>query len=250
MGAVYLVEHLELKTRHAIKVLWPQLSSQPHLVQRFRNEARAAAVTQSPNIVAVRDFGQLDNGSWYLVMDYWAGETLSVFLASRGLLSHRLTIQIAVDALNGLAAAHRRNIIHRDLKPDNLYIARADDTARADDSLRTMILDFGVCRLGEDTGVVTRTGAVLGTPRYMAPEQLRGKAVDHRADLWALGAILYEIATNGWLPYDDDTALQARVVDDAVLTARMSRPPLDPQRRRSGLAARAHIRARGGSRTR
>jgi serine/threonine protein kinase len=229
MGAVYLVEHVELKTRHAIKVLWPQLSSQPHLVQRFRNEARAAAVTRSPNIVAVRDFGQLDNGSWYLVMDYWRGETLSVYLASRGLLSHRLTIQIAVDALNGLAAAHSRNIIHRDLKPDNLYLARAED------DLRTMILDFGVCRLGEDTGIVTRTGAVLGTPRYMAPEQFRGEAVDHRADLWALGAILYEIATNGWLPYDDDTAPQARVVDDAVLTARMCRPHIDPQQRRPGI---------------
>lgn len=226
---MYLVEHVDLKTRHAIKVLRPQLSKQPQIVQRFRNEARAAAATRSPNIVAVRDFGQLDNGSWYLVMDYWEGETLSVFLASRGPLSHGVMLRIAADALNGLAAAHGRNIIHRDLKPDNLYIAQVDD------DLRAMILDFGVCRLGEDTGVVTRTGIVLGTPRYMAPEQFRGKAVDHRADLWAIGAILYEIATNGWLPYDDERAPQGQILDDATLEARMSQPPVDPQRRCPGI---------------
>jgi serine/threonine protein kinase len=229
MGAVYLVEHVELKTRHAIKVLRPQLSSQPQIVQRFRNEARAAAATRSPNIVAVRDVGQLEDQSWYLVMDYWEGESLSVFLASHGPLSHRLMIRIAVDTLNGLAAAHTRNIIHRDLKPDNLYLARVGD------DVRTMILDFGVCRLDEDTGLVTRTGVVLGTPRYMAPEQFRGEPVDHRADLWAFGAILYEMATHGWLPYDDESALRGQVVDDAVLEARMSRPPVDPQRRCPGL---------------
>jgi serine/threonine-protein kinase len=229
MGAVYLVEHVDLKTRHAIKILRPQLSNQPQVVQRFRNEARAAAATRSPNIVAVRDFGQLDDGSWYLVMDYWEGETLAVFLASRGPVSHELTIRIAVDALNGLAAAHSRNIIHRDLKPDNLYLARVDG------DLRTMILDFGVCRLGEDTGVVTRTGVVLGTPRYMAPEQFRGEVVDHRADLWSMGAILYEVATHGWLPYDDEGGSPGQVLDDPTLRARMSKPPLDPQRRCPGI---------------
>jgi serine/threonine protein kinase len=226
---VYLVEHVDLKTRHAIKVLAPHQSKHPQIAQRFRNEARAAAIARSPNIVAVRDFGQLDDGCWYLVMDYWEGSTLSEFLASRGSLSHELVIRIAADALNGLAAAHRRNIIHRDIKPDNLYLAQVDD------DLRAMILDFGVCRLGDDPGVVTRNGLVLGTPRYMAPEQFRGEAIDHRADLWALGAILYEMATGGWLPYDADGVPKGQVLDDTALSARMAHPAVDPQRRNPGI---------------
>lgn len=230
MGAVYLVEHQDLKTRHAIKVLAPHQSRHPQIAQRFRNEARAAAIACSPNIVAVRDFGQLDDGCWYLVMDYWEGATLSEFLAVRGPLSHDLIIRIAADALSGLAAAHRQNIIHRDIKPDNLYLAHVDD------DLRAMILDFGVCRLGDDRGVVTRNGLVLGTPRYMAPEQFRGEVIDHRADLWALGAILYEMATGGWLPYDADGAPKGQVLDDATLSARMSHPAVDPQRRNPGIS--------------
>lgn len=229
MGAVYLVEHVDLKTRHAIKVLLPHLSKHPQIVQRFRNEARAAAATRSPNIVAVRDVGQLDDGSWYLVMDYWDGLTLKAFLASRGPLPHNLIIRTAVDALNGLAAAHHRHIIHRDLKPDNLYLAEIDG------DLRAMILDFGVCRLGDDAGVVTRTGAVLGTPKYMPPEQFRGQPIDHRADLWAIGAIVYEMATGGWLPYDGEGAPRGELLDEAALNARMSYPPMDPRRRGPGI---------------
>jgi tRNA A-37 threonylcarbamoyl transferase component Bud32 len=229
MGSVYLVEHIDLKTRHAIKVLLPHLSKYPQIVQRFRNEARAAAATRSANIVAVRDFGQLEDGAWYLVMDYWDGMTLSAFLASRGPLPHGLVVRTAIDALNGLAAAHRRRIIHRDLKPDNLYLAEVDGDVRA------MILDFGVCRLGEDTGVVTRTGAVIGTPRYMPPEQLRGQTIDHRVDLWSMGAIAYEMATGGWLPYDDENAPRGQILDEATLSARMARPPVDPQRRAPGV---------------
>ena len=229
MGAVYLVEHVDLKTRHAIKVLAPHQSKHPQITQRFRNEARAAAIARSPNIVAVRDFGELDDGCLYLVMDYWEGATLSEFLASRGPLAHDLILRIAADALSGLAAAHRQNIIHRDIKPENLYLAQVDD------DLRAMILDFGVCRLGDDPGVVTRNGLVLGTPRYMAPEQFRGEVIDHRADLWALGAILYEMATGGWLPYDADGAPKGQVLDDATLIARMAHPAVDPQRRNPGI---------------
>ncbi|HET7506087.1 MAG TPA: hypothetical protein VFK02_33940, partial [Kofleriaceae bacterium] len=107
MGAVYLVEHVDLKTLHAIKVLAPHQSRHPQIVQRFRNEARAAAVARSPNIVAVRDLGQLEDGCWYLVMDYWEGKPLSDFLISRGPLPHDLILRIAADALNGLATAHR-----------------------------------------------------------------------------------------------------------------------------------------------
>ncbi|HEU4730623.1 MAG TPA: serine/threonine-protein kinase, partial [Kofleriaceae bacterium] len=224
-GSVYLAEHAELKTRHAIKVLLPHLSKHPQIVQRFRNEARAAAATRSPNIVAVRDFAQLDNGSWYLVMDYWEGTTLAAFMATRGPLPHGFIVRTAIDALGGLAAAHARNIIHRDLKPDNLYLAEVDG------DVRTMILDFGVCRLGEDGGGVgTRIGAVIGTPRYMPPEQFRAQPIDHRADLWALGATLYEMATGGWLPYDDEGAQRGQVLDDAARSARMAEPPVDPRR--------------------
>ncbi len=228
MGAVYLVEHADLKTRHAIKVLAPHQSRHPQIAQRFRNAARAAAIARSPNIIAVRDFGQLD-GCWDLVMDYWEGATLSGFLASRGPLSHELIIRIAADALGGLAAAPPENIIHRDVKPDNVYLAQVDG------DLRAMILDFGVCRLGDAPGVVTRNGLVLGTPRYMAPGQFRGEAIDHRADLWALGAIVYEMATGGWLPYDADGALRGQALDDATLSARMAHLAVDPQRRHPGI---------------
>jgi serine/threonine protein kinase len=229
MGTVVLAEHVDLKTRHAIKMLLPQFSRHPQIVQRFRNEARAAAATRSPNIIAARDFGQLEDGTWYLVMDFWEGSTLSAFLAPRGPLPHPLVMQIAADALNGLAAAHARDIIHRDLKPDNLYLAEVDD------DLRAMILDFGVCRLGEDAGVVTRTGAIIGTLKYMPPEQFRGQAIDRRADLWAIGAVIYEMATGGWLPYDDEAAPRGQAVDEAVLAARMAHPPVDPRRRNPGI---------------
>jgi serine/threonine protein kinase len=229
MGTVYLVEHVDLKTRHAVKVLAPHQSRHPQIAQRFRNEARAAAIARSPNIVAVRDFGQLDDGCLYLIMDYWEGSPLSEFLVLHGVASHEVILRIAADTLNGLAAAHRQNIVHRDIKPDNIYLAQVDDETRA------MILDFGVCRLGDDPGVVTRNGLVLGTPRYMAPEQFRGEIIDHRADLWALGAILYEMATGGWLPYDADGAPKGQVLDDAALGARMSHPAVDPQRRNPGI---------------
>jgi eukaryotic-like serine/threonine-protein kinase len=225
MGTVVLAEHVDLKTLHAIKMLLPQFSRHPQIVQRFRNEARAAAATRSPNIVAARDFGQLDDGTWYLVMDYWEGSTLSAFLAPRGPLPHALIIRIVADALNGLAAAHARDIIHRDLKPDNLYLADVDG------DVRTMILDFGVCRLGENAGVVTRTGTVIGTVRYMAPEQFRGEQIDRRADLCAIGVIVYEMATGGWGPYDDEGGPRGQVLDDATLRVRMGYPPVDPRRR-------------------
>jgi hypothetical protein len=157
MGAVYLVEHADPKTRHAIKVLAPHHSRHPQIAQRFRNEACAGAIARSPNIVAVRDFGQLDDGCWYLVMDYWEGAMLSEFLASRGALPHELIIRIASDALSGLAAAHRQNIVHRD-----------------------------VCQLGDDPGAVTRNGLVHGTGGwlpYHADGAPRGQVLEvFRAD--------------------------------------------------------------------
>jgi serine/threonine protein kinase len=222
---VLLVEHALIKTRHALKVLHDQTSRNDVIAQRFINEARAAGTIGHRNVVEVTHVDQVEGGGpWYLVMKYLEGQTLTRFLASRrGPLDQRSIVHIAGEALNGLQAAHDRRIVHRDLKPDNLYL-----TAVKDDPYRTIILDFGVAQLGQDAGVRTGSGAVIGTPQYMSPEQHRGALIDHRADLWAMGAIVYEMAT-GWLPYQGDGADRAWLTAQEIFLRMMTRPVVDPR---------------------
>jgi serine/threonine-protein kinase len=157
-------------------------------------------------------------------MKYLEGQTLTGFLASRNApIEQRLIVHIIGEALNGLQAAHDRRIIHRDLKPDNLYL-----TAVKGDPYRTIILDFGVAQLGHDAGLVTRTGSVIGTPQYMAPEQHRGAATADRVDIWAVGAIVYEMAT-GRLPYQDDSAERSFLTGPEIFHRMMTRPIVDPR---------------------
>jgi serine/threonine protein kinase len=225
MGRVLLVEHALIGTRHALKLLHAHLSSNEMIAQRFINEARAAGAIGHRNVVEITHVDQLEGGGpWYLVMKYLEGQTLARFMASRrGPIEQCLIVHIIGEALNGLQAAHDRRIIHRDLKPDNLYL-----TSVKDDPYRTILLDFGVAQLGQAAGVLTRSGAVIGTPMYMAPEQHRGAPSTPRADIWAMAAIVYEMAT-GRLPYQGDDTDRDSLTAQSIFHRMMTVPVVDPR---------------------
>ncbi len=196
MGEVFRARDERLGRDVALKVIRPASSGNPDHLRRFELEARAAAALNHPNIVAVYDVGSHE-GSPYIVCELLEGKTLRACLAN-GPLSVPLAIDYALQIVQGLIAAHDHRIVHRDLKPENLFVT-ADG--------RVKILDFGVAKLqtsSDDSGrsveeltTVTKVGAVIGTVAYMSPEQLRGKAVDHRSDIFSVGAILYEMLTGG-----------------------------------------------------
>jgi hypothetical protein len=194
MGAVYVAEHVLIGRQAAIKVLLREMSHRQDLVTRFFNEARAATAVKHPGIVEIYDFGYHSDGSAYIVMEYLEGESLSARLARSGTIAEVRAAALCRQVASALAAAHAKGIVHRDLKPDNIYIVRDPDIA---DGERIKILDFGIAKLAtaDLPGLsVTRTGTVLGTPPYMSPEACKGAGgVDHRADLYALGCILFEM---------------------------------------------------------
>jgi len=167
-------------------------------VNRFFNEARAATSIRHPGIVEVFDFGYLPSGMAYLVMEFLDGEPLSRRLASVGRLDERTALMIVRGIASALAAAHAKGIVHRDLKPDNVFLVPDVDLEGGE---RAKLLDFGIAKLADsqrtgEASARTRTGAVMGTPTYMSPEQCRGAGeVDHRSDLYSLGCILYEMLT-------------------------------------------------------
>ena len=202
---VYEVEHLHTKHRRALKVLRPDLAGSGEAVARLVREAGAAGRVESPFLAQTFDVGRLADGSPYLLMELLEGRTLRAELDLRGRLPPAEVARLGALLCQGLAAVHAAGIVHRDLKPENVFLVG--------DSLK--IVDFGVMRFdgGEDTfGRLTRGGASAGTPRYMAPEQLAGGDVDGRADLYALGVLLYE-AIAGRRPFDaaDAGALLAAV---------------------------------------
>ncbi len=192
MGEVYRAGDSRLGRDVAIKVLPSFDSSDPNRLRRFEQEARAAAALNHPNILAVFQMGTYE-GAPYLVSELLEGETLREPI-SRGRLAVRKAIDYAVQIARGLAAAHEKGIVHRDLKPENLFVTKDG---------RVKILDFGVAKLAQaQSGSEhsapaqaegTEAGAVMGTVGYMSPEQVRGQSADHRADIFAFGAILYEM---------------------------------------------------------
>ena len=200
MGSVWLVEHAKLGRCAAIKVLHPEYSSRPEIVTRFFNEARAATAINDPGIVQIFDFGQHSDGSAYIVMELLDGEPLDRRLARFGALGLPEALRIMHQVASALGAAHARGIIHRDLKPENVFIVR--DPA-VDGGERAKILDFGIAKLvGDHAGVKTQTHTMMGTPRYMSPEQCRGAGlVDQRADVYALGCMLFMLLV-GRPPFD------------------------------------------------
>jgi serine/threonine protein kinase len=194
MGAVYVAEHTLIGRQAAIKVLQREMSHRQDLVTRFFNEARAATAVKHPGIVEIYDFGYHTDGGAYIVMEYLEGETLGARLRRTGPLPAARAAALGRQVAGALGAAHAKGIVHRDLKPDNIFIVRDPDIT---DGERTKILDFGIAKLaaGDQSGISrTRTGAVMGTPAYMSPEQSKGAGnVDARTDLYALGCILFEM---------------------------------------------------------
>jgi serine/threonine-protein kinase len=196
MGAVYRGEHALIGKPAAIKVLLPEWSANREIVNRFFNEARATTAIRHPGIVEIFDFGHHESGRAYLVMELLDGEPLAARLARVGRIAEPVAVGLIRSIVGALAAAHRAGIVHRDLKPDNVFLVRDPDVPGGE---RPKLLDFGIAKLGEGpagtTNVrATRTGMVLGTPTYMAPEQCRGAGtVDARADLYAIGCIFFEM---------------------------------------------------------
>ena len=227
MGEVYEAQHVVVGRRFALKFLHPHLARGRDSLSRFLREARAAGALDSEHIAAVLDFDTAADGSPFLVMEYLAGESLAAVLKREGPLPVSRAIAILVQVCSGLDVAHRAGIVHRDLKPDNLFVTR-----RANGAELIKLLDFGIAKLvdsGSD-GALTSSGAILGTPFYMAPEQARGeKSVDFRADIHALGVIAYELLS-GKKPHlgENYNAILAHILTQPVTPLSMLRTGLEP----------------------
>jgi serine/threonine protein kinase len=206
MGAVYAGMHVELERPTAIKLLLPELVSDQQALERFKREARAAARLNHPNVAGTYDFGTLPSGESYIVMELVEGETLRDYLSAANVLPIREAVLIARQAADGIESAHRGGIVHRDLKPANIIISRDHH-----DSLLVKVLDFGIAKLKENSTAaplasITTAGAIVGTPRYMSPEQCADREVDARSDIYSLGVILYEMLA-GKVPFDSPSAM-------------------------------------------
>lgn len=204
MGAVYEGENVRIHRKVAIKVLHAGVASSKEAVERFEREAQAAGRIGSDHIVEVLDLGHLPSGDRYMVMEFLEGESLAQRLEAVGRLEPPHAADVLLELLEGLGAAHEAGIIHRDLKPDNVFLLKSR-RGRKD---FVKLVDFGISKFSPGNGgdfSMTRTGTVMGTPYYMAPEQAKGdRATDHRADLYAAGVILYE-ALSGSVPFDAET---------------------------------------------
>ena len=198
MGRVYRAEHILMRKTVALKVLHPELMTVPEIVQRFEREARAAAQVEHPHVAGATDFGKLADGGIYLVLEFIEGLPLSQIIEGGPLAVGRV-LNIAHQVTSALSAAHEKGIVHRDLKPDNLLLVQ---NAEEGDFIK--VLDFGIAKVppepNEEEKPLTQVGMVYGTPEYMAPEQALGQDVDGRADLYALGVVMYEMLT-GRRPY-------------------------------------------------
>jgi endoglucanase len=193
MGVVYEAQHTVVHRRFAIKFLRRDLAERRDILARFQREAAAAGALENENVAAAIDFGISDDGTPYIVMEYLVGEPLAELLEREGRLPVGRAADVIVQASRGVATAHAAEIVHRDLKPQNLFVSRRDDGTDL-----VKVLDFGIAKLQaiDEASAATRTGTILGTAAYMAPEQARGeRAVDGRADVYALGAILYELVS-------------------------------------------------------
>jgi len=206
MGAVYRAEHVHMRKTVALKLLHPELLRVEEVVQRFEREAIAAARIDHPNVVAANDFGKLDDGSFYLVLEYVDGTSLRQLL-EQGPLPFARSLNVARQTTLALGAAHAAGIVHRDLKPDNVMLV-----PEADGTDRVKVLDFGIARVAppsenRDATKLTRVGVVMGTVAYMSPEQAVGQEIDERTDLYSLGVMLYEMIA-GVVPFDAELPSQ------------------------------------------
>ena len=216
MGAVYKVEHVRIGKLLAMKLLTGELSRNPDVVRRFKLEALTVSKLSSPSTVQVFDFGAAE-GLTYLVMELVAGEDLGRTLRSQGPMPWSRVARIIIQVCSSLAEAHQKGIVHRDIKPENVMLVRARDGSDL-----AKVLDFGLAKLREGEGLndVTSQGAIVGTPYFMAPEQIKGEAVDARTDIYALGAMMYRALT-GHYPFNGTTPM-------AVFTKHLTELPTSP----------------------
>jgi serine/threonine-protein kinase len=197
MGEVWAAHHVSLDIPCAVKFIHGESAEKPEVRARFEREAKAAAQLRSPHVVQILDYGIWETTP-YIAMEYLEGEPLSALLKRRGRLDPHETFRIVSHVAKALTKAHAAGIVHRDLKPENVFLVPEEEGAVA------KVLDFGVAKQTQALDNSTRTGALLGTPYYMSPEQAQGtKAVDHRADLWSLAVVTYRALT-GELPFKSD----------------------------------------------
>jgi serine/threonine-protein kinase len=222
MGEVYEAHHVHIEKTVALKLLRPEILSNQEAVTRFRQEARSASSIGHVNIIQIDDFGTLPDGRVYLSMEFLEGEPLSSMLRRTSVPLHRL-LDILIQTGSGLAAAHAKGIVHRDMKPENIYVTQKDgrDVPK--------ILDFGIAKVSGNEGNqhLTRTGTIFGTPFYMAPEQALGQNLDARADVYAMGIIMYEVFA-GCVPFRAESFM-------AILTQHITTEPAAPLKQASDL---------------
>lgn len=226
MGVVVAARHVHIQHRVALKFLLPEAATDGVAVARFLREAQAAMSIQSEHVARVTDVGTLADGTPYLVMEYLEGADLARVLEQRGRLPIAEAVGFVLQAMVAIAEAHGLGIVHRDLKPSNLFL-----TERSDGAPLVKVLDFGISKSTAGSGPasnLTRTSGTMGSPLYMAPEQIRSaKQVDRRADVWSLGVILQELLT-GKTPFsaDEVNGVLAAVVADPPVSARSLRPEI------------------------
>lgn len=214
MGVVYAARHRALGKRFALKALRKDLATEPEIAARFTQEARTAASVSHPGLVEITDFGRLPSGQPFFVMELLEGQSLAQLIRRGGPIPAARAVDIIRQIADAMAAAHDRSIVHRDLKPENIHVA--PDSADRD---CVTIVDFGLAKvIGANR--LTRAGMVFGTPHYMSPEQAQGDATDHRADIYALGVVMYEMFT-GRVPFEADSYM-------GVLTKHMYMAPTPP----------------------
>jgi serine/threonine protein kinase len=218
MGAVYRARRVHIGDEVAVKVLHTKYVGDPLLVERFRREARAAAQLHHPNVVTIHDYGEAsgEGGFAYIVMELVRGLPLRELLRREGRLAVGRAAALMRDICAGVGAAHRREIVHRDLKPDNIIVLPADDD-RERESVK--VVDFGIAKLRDmaSDSTLTQAGSMVGTPYYMSPEQCRGESLDARADVYGLGALLYEMLA-GTPPFNAPTVT-------GVIAKHLTEPP-------------------------
>jgi serine/threonine protein kinase len=232
MGAVYLADQPTMGRRAVVKLLHPALSRDPQVAARFNLEARAAAALNHPHIVTVYNYGALDDGVLFLAMEHLDGRDLERAIEESGRLSSARAVHVARQMCEALSEAHARGVVHRDLKPSNVMLV-----TRGRDDEFVKVLDFGIAKV---RGVaLTHSGMVFGTPEYMSPEWLRGRALDGRSDLYALGVMLFEMLT-GRLPFAAATPeqLMSAHLESLPPTLTEAAPELDVPRELEALTAR------------
>jgi serine/threonine protein kinase/FixJ family two-component response regulator len=217
-GQVYKAKHLTMNILVAVKILAPQLSTQPELVRRFEREARAAGVLRHKNVILVHDLGITEESQPYMVMEYLNGFSLAEMLEKNGKLSLNDCLEITAQICKGIGKAHDEGLVHRDLKPGNIMLI-----AEGEKAYTVKIVDFGLAksfRQEETAPNLTQSGSIIGTPSYMSPEQCRSEQTDHRCDIYAIGCMMFEMLT-GTVPFSS-----ANIIETFIRHAQDPPPPL------------------------